>query len=125
MNKFLIFALFSIGTIFFMSCSDDDPSNPVIEITSPNGGTEYAQGATITIQGTVTDDVELSFVGITNTDLGLNEMLSDIGTSNNITFEFSFTPAIPTTAQEYEFVITARDSDNNSVEEKIKLKILE
>jgi len=125
MNKFLIIGLFSVCTLFFISCSDDDSGDPVITITSPSDGTRYGQGANITIQGTVTDDVELAFVGITQSDLGLDEMLTDIGTSNNITFNFSFTPATPTDADNYEFVITARDYDGNTTEEKIKLTITE
>ena len=61
MKRYTLFAVYGLLSAIMVlpACSkssDNDPQQPVISITAPSKGQEFANGSTLNIQGSVTDN---------------------------------------------------------------------
>ncbi|MBT8232400.1 MAG: Ig-like domain-containing protein [Saprospiraceae bacterium] len=121
--KKLVFSMLVLGGLSLTSCGDDN--GPEITITSPANDAVISSGAALTVEGTVTDDVEVSTVGFTidsgfnltgNIDLSLLTDKSTVQFSDDIA-----TDSIP--VGEYTIKFTAADNDGNTAEEEVKFTI--
>lgn len=110
MKKLLIFALFATGLIM-TSCGSDN--GPEITVTSPNSGTAYDTGDTMTLSGTVTDDVEVSAIALSGAINGTFD-LTNITDRTNVSFNQDVVIDSTLVTGSYTFDITATDDEGNT-----------
>jgi hypothetical protein len=113
--KFLLSLLFLSGII---SCSKkgsstDDKAAPVITITSPTNNQVFNAGATVNINGTMTDNSRISEVHIHVYDNGTGTLLMDMHANPGAT---SYSLNQSYTAQsgiQYKIQVSAKDNSGN------------
>jgi len=113
--------LLVLSFFLLISCSDDGA--PVLSITSPENGATFSPGDLVPITGTITDDIGVGSFRIVSEGFDINEQESFSDTPPSITINFSLNLDPMTEPDEYELVLTAFDSDGNSDEEKITIKV--
>jgi hypothetical protein len=109
--------LLVLPVLVFSSCSKDD-TPPVITITSPAEGSTLLKGQTYPVQGTITDDEELSQVNIG----GVNVTTFDSKTKwtiANVTLPISASE----TSSFGSFTVTATDKEGNTATKTVSFKI--
>jgi len=108
-------------TLGFASCSSDD--GPEVDILAPVDGNSYKMNTSFDMEITMTDDDGLSSLSVTNPALGINVVESFGGeTAINYTLTVNLGSA---PEDKYEFVILVTDTDGNSEEEKVEIRVIE
>ena len=121
MKNFILLSILSLS-FFMVSCGGDD--GPEINITSPSDGDTFLVGGTISLSGTVTDDVEISTIGIALTGEVTNTFSIDLSpATDRTTINLADIEALSidsTTAPgDYVLSITATDNEGKSEEESL------
>lgn len=124
--NWLFFTLFAI-TIF--ACKDEeslDQVDPTIEITSPQNGDDFTIGESVTLAGTISDniiveEVRIVITGATNFDALEFQVNTQSYTLNQA---FQIQEGV-WAAGNYDIEITAEDAEGNTASETINITILE
>lgn len=113
--------------LFFLACKKDDGDGPVITINQPLATATFANGDTIHVQGTVTDDEGLHevFVELVNTSDGDAVLWSAGGHThdNPYTFEGSYVVNVAANSG-LELKVEATDETGNTTEEHLHFHIM-
>lgn len=122
--KKLLALLIATGSLFMVSCSDDN--GPSIEITAPADGTNYSAGDSITVQGLATDDMEvtsITFEGSEGFNLSGSLDLSGVTDRSSIQFTTNVILDAAVAAGDYSITVIATDNDNNTDEDSFDFSV--
>ena len=96
----------------FIACSDSD--DPVAAPTGSLNDVTVEAGATVTLSGTVSDDVGLSNLSLTSTQLGLNSTVDLDGETSFDLSGITLNIDAATTPASYEVTVSATNTSNVS-----------
>ena len=125
MKNFILLSILSLSLIM-VSCGDDN--GPEINITTPSNGDTFLAGGTISLAGSVTDDVEVSTLGIELTGAVVTTYTINLtAATDRTTINLASIQALEidatVTPGDYVLTITATDNEGNIAMESIDVAV--
>lgn len=116
MKSLKMVSLFMLVTFIAVSCSKDDTTAPVINITSPVNGQIVKQNTNFNVSGTITDDTELKEIIVAGNSI--TAFTSKTSHTVNISLNVGNTPV-----GDVNIEISATDKAGNKASKTITLKV--
>lgn len=123
-SKLVILALFALS---MTSCGSDE-GNPTITASVTGTQASYSPEETVSFSIAATDDTGVTSIAITNTDLGINQLVEEFGGANSgvdVTVNFDLTLASNTADGDYKIKFEATDLDGNTEDTEVEITVAE